>query len=471
MFLDFLFSKEQEQAKPVQKQTNNFKKLSDYPKIRDFVAIDFETASALNPCQIGMAIVKGGEIVQTENYLIKPVDNTYQRQAIAIHHITPEMTENAPSFPEVWEKVKAYFDNAYIVAHNADFDISVLRSSLEYYALPMPQIAGYICTCELNNRESLELACARYRISLTKHHDGEDDAINCAKLYLAYINGESQIPDEEIPDYIKTPFSHSIAYEGHANLSGDILVKDLSNADPNNPFYDRKVVISGLFEIDREELALRLKEMGADIDKGVGAKSNFLIAGREAGPSKMQKAHEMIAAGKPFRIISENELNEILAGQNYDKYRIELPASAKKEKTPTVRKTTWPQLVAKYKAYVSGEEVKFTEAELESENYKLLDMYYHQQQKVAATKETVLENLRQLNDEQETAYQSDILACFSEGESLSQEEAIRRLQAVFDKFEIPFSPRPCVLVEMGIKYEIFKENGANHWTITHVPHQ
>ena len=62
-------------------------------------------------------------------------------------------------------------------------------------------------------------------------HDGEDDARNCAKLYLAYVNGESQVRDQDIPDYIKTPFSHSVIYEGHANLSGDILVKDLSNAD------------------------------------------------------------------------------------------------------------------------------------------------------------------------------------------------------------------------------------------------
>lgn len=328
MFIDLFPSQEKE--KPEHENSYDFKKLKDYPKVKDFVAVDFETAKALNPCQIGMAIVRNGEIVQTINHLIQPIDNEYQRQAVAIHHITPKMTESEPSFPEVWEKIKAYFEDVYIVAHNADFDINVLRATLDHYGLEYPHIAGYICTCDLNNHESLELACARYGISLAKHHDGEDDAINCAKLYLAYVNGESQIADEEIPDYIKTPFPHSIKYEGHSNLSGDILVKDLSNADPTNPFYNRKVVISGLFDIDREELALRLKDMGADIDKGVGARTNFLIAGREAGPSKIQKAHDMIAAGKPFRIINESELQEILAGQNYDKYRIELPVKNKK---------------------------------------------------------------------------------------------------------------------------------------------
>lgn len=332
MFLDLFDTKSKAQEEPVQKNRYDFEKLKDYPKVKDFVAIDFETAKALDPCQIGMAIVRNGEIVQTINHLIQPVGNEYQRQAIAIHHITPKMTVNAPSFPEVWEKIKAHFDNAYIVAHNADFDISVLRATLEHYGLPMPHIAGYICTCEINNHENLELACARYGITLTKHHDGEDDAINCAKLYLAYVNGVCKLANEEIPDYIKEPFPHSFKYEGHANLSGDILVKDLSNADPANPFYNRKVVISGLFDIDREELALRLKDMGADIDHTVGARTNFLIAGREAGPSKIQKAHDMIAAGKPFRIIQADELCEILNGQNYDKYRIELPVKSKKGK-------------------------------------------------------------------------------------------------------------------------------------------
>lgn len=471
MFLDFLFNKSNEPQEPTQDKAQEFKKLVDFPKVKDFVAIDFETAKALDPCQIGMAIVKNGEIVKTINHLIRPIDNTYHRAAIAIHHITPKMTENAPAFPEIWEKVKTYFDDAIIVAHNADFDIHVLLTTLNHYALPIPTIAGYICTCDLNNRENLELACARYEITLSKHHDGEDDAINCAKLYLSYINGESKLSDNEIPEHIRTPFPHSIVYEGHECLSGDILVKDLTDADPTNPFYNRKVVITGLFDIDRDELAQRLKSMGADLDGTIGARTNFLIVGSEPGPSKMQKAHDMIAAGKPFRIIRANELQEILSGQNYEKYRVEMPAAAKKEKEPTVRKTTWPQLVEKYKAYINGEDVQFSDRELESNDYHLIDLYYRQQQKIATTKSTVTANLRLLDDEKEAAYRTSILNCFTEGESLSYEEAILRMQVVFDEFGLTFPPRPCVLTELGIEYELFKVKGIHHWTIKHIPNK
>lgn len=113
MFLDFLFNKSNETQEPVQEKAQEFRKLIDFPKVKDFVAIDFETAKALDPCQIGMAIVMNGEIVKTISHLIRPIDNAYHRAAIAIHHITPKMTENALAFPEIWEKIKSYFDDAY----------------------------------------------------------------------------------------------------------------------------------------------------------------------------------------------------------------------------------------------------------------------------------------------------------------------------------------------------------------------
>ena len=52
-----------------------FQQIEGYPQIRDFVAIDFETATDLYPCQIGMAIVKDGVIIKTINKLIRPPHN------------------------------------------------------------------------------------------------------------------------------------------------------------------------------------------------------------------------------------------------------------------------------------------------------------------------------------------------------------------------------------------------------------
>ena len=450
-----------------------FQRIEGYPKISDFVGIDFETATEKSPCQIGMAVVKDGVIIKTINRLIKPLNNIYNPYTISVHHITPEKTRNQPEFPEVWNDIKDYFDEAVIVAHNARFDMSVLQSVLDAYGLPYPKIIGYICTCDLNNREGLELACARYGICLENHHDGEDDAVNCAKLYLAYVNDESRCSDKDLPQELfqkstKNSF-FNYAFEGHDVLNGNVLKKDLTGADPNNPFYDRKVVITGIFSIDRPELAQILKSMGADIDLNVSSKTNYLLIGEDPGPSKLRKFEELIIEGKDVRKIYQEDLDLILAREDCGRYNTEPPVCKPKKVVPQGRKTTWPQLVEKYKHYVDGEDIEFTERELQSEDYRLLSLYYIQQQKIPTTKVTVLENLRQLDETSECEFRKDILACFTEDENVSKEMAYERMQKVFTKYGLQFKAKTCVLTEYGVDFEEYKVKGIHHLTIKHLP--
>lgn len=140
---------------------------------------------------------------------------------------------------------------------------------------------------------------------------------------------------DKAPDYWKknTSFGNNIyqsyTARGHTNLCGDVLQKDLTCADPNNPFYDRKVVITGVFNIERQELANLLKAMGADIDKGVSSKTSYLLIGEEPGPSKLKKFDELIAAGKNVHKIYQDDLDLILAGKDYEKFHTEIPIAYK----------------------------------------------------------------------------------------------------------------------------------------------
>ena len=446
-----------------------FRHLEGYPKIKDFIAVDFETAMDLHPCQIGMAIVKGGIIVKTISRLIRPPFNQYSPFTIHIHNISPDQTESHPEFPEIWNDIKQYFDGAVVVAHNANFDMNVLSNALETYNLPYPEIKGYICTCDLNNREGLELACARYGICLDHHHDGEDDAINCAKLYLAYVHDECKLTNEELPQELFENRSKNISFEGHDALNGEVLQKDLSDADPTNPFYDRIVVITGLFSIERKELAKKLKSMGADINVGVSSKTNYLLIGQDPGPSKLKKIDELIAAGKDIRKIYQEDLDLIFSGDGFDKYHTEVSKPQKKIVAVKGKKTTWPQLVEKFKHYVNGDIIEFSESEIQSEDYNLLRAYYKQQQKIPVAKSTVLENLRQLNETDEYEFRKDILACFIEGEDISIEVAYERMQNVFSKYGLHFKAKKCVLTEYGVDYEEYKVKGIHHITIKHLP--
>lgn len=288
----------------------------------DFIAIDFETATVKEkfPCEIGITVVKNQEIVNSFSMLIQPPHNRYEQICSEVHHISPEQTKTAPLFPEVWEKIKELFEGSFIVAHNAAFDISVLSGVIQYYNLEKPNIKGYACTCDLFHKLKLNEACSLYNIELENHHDGECDSKACAQLYLNYIKRiKPTCSIEEILESKKSETQKTnkfleitATYSSHSKITGDLLKKDLSNADPNNPFYDKKVVITGVFSVDRSEIALKLKEMGADIDSGVTKKTSFIIVGNDPGPSKLKKVENYKSQGYNIQILNENQLNELI---------------------------------------------------------------------------------------------------------------------------------------------------------------
>lgn len=281
-------------------------------KEKSYVAIDFEVADSKTqmPCQIGLAVVKDGLITEQISRYIQPPENKYSVYCTRVHGITPDMTKDAPLFPQVWDEIKQYFDDAFIVAHNASFDMSVLAKALEYYGLDAPAITGYACTCEIFDKAKLPEVCAAYDIVVDNHHDGLCDAVCCAKVYAEYAQGHAplheivKIPTEGKAK--KAPVFDESELAGHKALRGDVLKKDLSNADPANPFYDKKVVITGVFSIDREELAQWLKRMGADIDVSIGKKTQIVLVGEKAGPKKLEKIAQMQESGIDIRVYHED---------------------------------------------------------------------------------------------------------------------------------------------------------------------
>lgn len=285
-----------------------------YRKAR-FVAVDFETATSNKfACQIGIVVVKDGEIKESISRLIQPPGNVYDKNNIRVHHIKPEDTVQSPLFNEIWDEVGHYFSGATIVAHNASFDSRVLNVNMEYYGIkPLGIDTGenWIDTCALFGGKSLEDLCEAFKIPITGHHDALFDAQCSALFYMNYLKGV-------IPDYslitIKTK-KNKLGYKKEQQISGDVLVKDLSNADPNNPFYDRKVVITGCFVQDRRDIASKLKRMGADINTNISKKTDFVLIGSDPGPKKMEKLDKLICDGFSIRKIFQKDIDAIFAGE------------------------------------------------------------------------------------------------------------------------------------------------------------
>src|SRR5690625_3226418 len=128
----------------------------------NFIAVDFETANTWNrssACAIGIVEVNNGEVVSEFYSLINPNDE-FDPYCIDIHGITPDMVENQPTFNEVWNDIKQFFQNRLVVAHNASFDMSVLRYCLNEYNIPFPDF-NYACTYLLSKRIYPDLASFR----------------------------------------------------------------------------------------------------------------------------------------------------------------------------------------------------------------------------------------------------------------------------------------------------------------------
>ncbi|MGV3149236.1 hypothetical protein [Rothia sp. 11273D007AR] len=63
----------------------------------DFVAVDFETANAsrASACAVGLTVVRGGQVVETVSWLVKPHESVadFHPLNVSIHGITPAMVE------------------------------------------------------------------------------------------------------------------------------------------------------------------------------------------------------------------------------------------------------------------------------------------------------------------------------------------------------------------------------------------
>ena len=174
----------------------------------NFIAIDFETATAQRTsiCEAGICVVKDGKVVETKSWLVRPEGNMYSSWNIRIHGIHPEDTQSSPSFSEVWSEIMSYLaDCPILVAHNAAFDISCIRHSLEYYGLKHPNIT-YYCSLRAARHlydfgcNKLDYLCDQFEIPYGTHHRAGDDANMCAQLFLREIKDAGWIELEEM-DY------------------------------------------------------------------------------------------------------------------------------------------------------------------------------------------------------------------------------------------------------------------------------
>lgn len=163
----------------------------------NFTAIDFETAngSSASPCAVGLVKVVNGKIVDTFATLIQPPypNDWFSSGNIAVHGITPEDVRGAPSWEEALEQMLSFISGDDLIAHNAGFDMGVLRASAKVIDAILPDLrygCSLIMARKTYNLESYKLNQVAYAIGIEEfnHHDALADSDACARIVLHMAN-------------------------------------------------------------------------------------------------------------------------------------------------------------------------------------------------------------------------------------------------------------------------------------------
>ncbi|MFY9176979.1 MAG: exonuclease domain-containing protein [Caldicoprobacterales bacterium] len=301
----------------------------------DFICIDFETANnnMNSACSLGLVAVKDKKIVDSKYFLIRPPTLEFDNTNIRIHGIRPDDVKDAPEFPEVWDEIKAYFKDNYIIAHNAVFDMSVLKSCLLTYDLEIPDFY-YICSIPISTRacsgedvgRSLEDRTLYFNIELEEHHNALSDAIACAKLVIecmnrkkrrsleSYLNTYTSIPIKRFSELNPQKRFRNKGFPKNVAISE--IVATVEDFDQSHVLYGKNIVFTGeLKEMSRREAMQAVVNVGGILKSSVSSKTDYVvvgiqdksIVGKDGMNTKERKAYELLEKGYDIKIINEEE--------------------------------------------------------------------------------------------------------------------------------------------------------------------
>jgi DNA polymerase III subunit epsilon len=183
------------------------------------IAIDLETTGKYpldaEICEMAAVKWRGGQVVDTYQTLIKPVQRM-DDFVISIHHITNEMVETAPSIEQKLGEFHRFISDGYVFAHQASFDLGFLTWEFEKAFLPLPAYPAF-CTSFLSRNINANVANHRlatlaehFKIDAGAAHRALDDAKTCLGVALKYLEGlgpEAKMSDIQTIQTIELPWT------------------------------------------------------------------------------------------------------------------------------------------------------------------------------------------------------------------------------------------------------------------------
>jgi len=294
-----------------------------------FAAVDFETASShqrASACSAGLVLVRDGDIVLEKGWLIDPGldDSEWSPYNTFVHGIRYDDVRGAPSFEVVWRELAAITTGLPIVAHNASFDMSVIRSegmradmvlrpfryacSVQIARYTWPELGSY----------SLPTLASAFGLPLD-HHNAVSDARASALIVLRAMTVWGVPSLDGLLDSVGLRWGEVSDWELWAPPSGRPRTRiDGVALDPNHPFFGQIVVFTGgLGSMPRHVAKAYVESRGGYPRSTVTRKTKFVVVGglREArsdvpvvpSSSKHETALRLAADGQDIVLLGEGE--------------------------------------------------------------------------------------------------------------------------------------------------------------------
>lgn len=303
-----------------------------------WIALDFETANSDrdSACALSIALVENLKIVDKSTWLIRPPDLYFDPFNVEIHGITEDDVRDKPKFKNLWPEILKWFVGNKLIAHNASFDMSVLRHTLDRYKIPYPTI-DYGCTRVMARAAwpdllSYSLSYLADYLSIDfEHHDPEEDVRACVEVARHCCN---ELEVNSIDDFfIKSDrvvlgrlFPSGYKPSGVRNknygINVDEIVPTKSDFDTSHPFFEKNFVFTGALQsMTRREAMQKVVDVGGRCLKSLTKKTNVLVTGTqdysrlrkgEIKSSKMMKAENILQTGSKIEILSENDFIQLI---------------------------------------------------------------------------------------------------------------------------------------------------------------
>lgn len=332
----------------------------------DFTTIDFETANSYrgSPCSVGLIRYRGGSPVDERHWLIRPPERVdyFLPFNTALHGIDADMVRDAPRWSVVLPAISEFIGDDVVIAHNAGFDIGVIRYACAVDNIPWPEMR-FLCTLVLSRRAfrlpsyRLPFVTDACGFEMGHHHDALADAraVGGIVTTLADRLGTTDLGELAAAHRISIGRMSAGVYRGSvctATGSKGLVFPGVNpDADADGHLFGRVVVFTGaLMSMTRQIAWEECGRVGALAEKTPTKRTNILVVG-DINPAtlrpgsnltgKARRAFELQDAGQDIEVMTEDDFVRCLDGGAFRKFDLDTlteparPASRRDEIEPT----------------------------------------------------------------------------------------------------------------------------------------